>query len=414
MAAVPAAPALSPSSRIRLHDLTGRPDGGEWIVGRMVTGAFVALPPVGERVVGLLGEGLSLAEVDRVLAAESGGRTDVEGFVRELVGLGFVREVDGTPVPEEAPPRPSLPRLTPRHVRWVLAPALPFLLLALVAAAGAVLVRRPDLRPGYRDLFWSPHGSLVLAAGLAVAWGLALLHEVGHLAAARAAGVPARIRLGTRLQFLVLQTDISGIEVAPRRHRLTAYLGGPAVNLTVASGAVLLLAATDRTAAWHPAVSLVLLLALVQLPFQLMVFMRTDLYFVLQDLTGCRDLYGDGAALARHLVRRGRRAVVRRGPVPVDPGLALPARERRAVRWYCAVQVVGTALCLGVLATVSLPADLVLLTRAVGRLGGGQPAAARVDGAVVLLTVGGAQVLWAVTRLRRRRPDQAVRPRVSR
>ncbi|MEV4621416.1 hypothetical protein AB0J74_22245 [Asanoa sp. NPDC049573] len=32
---------------------------------------------------------------------------------------------------------------------------------------------------------------------------------------------------------------------------------------------------------------------------QFLLFMRTDLYFVLQDLTGSRNLYGDGGAYVR-------------------------------------------------------------------------------------------------------------------
>nr|WP_199835730.1 MULTISPECIES: hypothetical protein [unclassified Streptomyces] len=55
------------------------------------------------------------------------------------------------------------------------------------------------------------------------------------------------MRLGTRLQFLVVQTDISGIELAPRRHRLTAYLAGIATNLAFASAFALATLAVDRT-----------------------------------------------------------------------------------------------------------------------------------------------------------------------
>jgi putative peptide zinc metalloprotease protein len=110
--------------------------------------------------------------------------------------------------------------------------------------------------------------------------------RLGHLTTARAAGVPGRISLSSRLQFLVAQTDVSGIWVRPRRTRFTVYLAGIAVNLAVAATAILLLAAVDPVGLPRRLLAATTVLSLVMIPFQLMVFMRTDLYFLIQDLTG--------------------------------------------------------------------------------------------------------------------------------
>ncbi|AXK37366.1 hypothetical protein DVA86_16020 [Streptomyces armeniacus] len=384
--------------RVRLHPLAMREDRGEWIVGRLETGDFVAMPAEGVRVLRLLEEGLPVPE-----AAARLPDVDVAAFVGELTALGFVAEIDGRPVRQPAPAPPTFPRLRPHHVRWTLSPLLPALVGVLVLAALAVLCRWPELVPSYRSLLWSPYGSLVLGVGCVVGWVLLFLHECAHLATARAVGVPARMRLGTRLQFLVLQTDISGIELAGRRHRLTAYLAGIAVNLAVAATAVLLLTVTAPGATAHQVLAAGVLLAVLPLPFQLMVFMRTDVYFVLQDLTGCRDLYGDGFAYAKYVARRAYDAVLRRPAARPDPSRRLPPRERRAVRLYSAVLVTGTALCLAVLATVTVPADAALLLQAAGRLGPAHSGPENADGAVVLAVLGGAHLLWARTWWRGRR-----------
>ncbi|MFE1439016.1 hypothetical protein [Streptomyces sp. NPDC058739] len=380
-------------SRVRLHELAARADGPEWIVGRMATGRFVALPESGKRALDLLGEGLDSEEAARRLLAETGQDLDVADFVDALVGLGFVAELDGRPVPEPGPPRPTLTRLRPHHVRFTLSPVLPVLVGLLIAAA---LLARPDVALGYRTLLWSGHGSLVVAFGAAAGWTLLFLHECAHLVTARATGVPARMRLGTRLQFLVMQTDISGIELAPRRHRLTAYLAGIATNLSVAAAAALAAGAVHGTP--HRLLAALTVLALLPLPFQLMVFMRTDVYFVLQDLLRCRDLYGDGRAYARHAARR------LLGRAGTDPSRALPAHERRAVRVYAVVLVTGTALCLAFLATVTLPADITLLARAADALTRPDASPAeRLDATAVALALGGVHVLWARTWWRGRR-----------
>ncbi|GHA57447.1 hypothetical protein GCM10010330_06370 [Streptomyces tendae] len=402
-------PRITPTTRVLLHDLAVRRDRDEWIVGRMATRTFVALPAAGARAVELLGAGLSVGRTEESLRAETGEEFDIADFVGDLAALGFVARIGDHAVPDAEPPRASLPWLRPRHVRLALHPVLPLLVGALLVAAAVVLVRRPDLLPGYRDLLWSRHGSVVLLSGAAAGWTLLLAHELAHLVTARAAGVPGKMRLGTRLQFLVMQTDISGIELAPRRHRLTAYLAGIALNLSVASSLVLVLALTEPGTTAHRLLAAALLLALLPLPFQCMVFTRTDLYFVLQDLTGCRDLYGDGLAYARYRARRSMRSMrtvrrgVRAGDRDGDPSARLPAHERRAVRLYSVVLVVGTAACLTFMAAVTLPVDVALLVRAVRGLGPGHGLAGNADAVTVLVVLGGVNVLWLVTWWRNRR-----------
>ncbi|WP_095934373.1 hypothetical protein [Streptomyces sp. Tue6028] len=380
-------------THVRLHALDSRPDGEEWIVGRMATGRFVALPEVGKQALDLLAQGLSAAEVGERLRVETGDEIDVPDFVEALLGLGFVAEMDGRAVPQPAPPRATLAGIRPRHVRWALSPVVPALVGLLIAVT---LLTRPPVPLSYRTLLWSPHGSAVIALGAGVGWSLLFLHECAHLLTARATGVPGRMRLGTRLQFLVMQTDISGIELAPRRHRLTAYLAGIATNLAVSCLAALGAGAADGTA--RRVLAAVALLALLPLPFQLMVFMRTDLYFVLQDVTRCRDLYGDGVAYTKYAARR-----LLRRTGESDPSLGLPRHERRAVRAYSVVLVVGTTLCLAFLATVTLPADITLFARAVTRLGPGEPVARNLDAAAVVVALGGIHLLWARTWWRGRR-----------
>ncbi|MEU0756433.1 hypothetical protein [Streptomyces albogriseolus] len=407
-------PRVGPAARVVLHELSMRRDRDEWIVGRMATRTFVALPSAGARAVRLLGEGLSVARTQERLRADTGEEFDIADFVADLAALGFVARIDDRPLPDPAPPRASLPWLRPRHVRFALHPVLP--VAVLTAAAVVTLLLRPGLLPGYRALLWSPHGSVVLLSGAAAGWTLLLAHELAHLVTARAAGVPGRMRLGTRLQFLVMQTDISGIELAPRRHRLTAYLAGIALNLSVASALVPVLAATDPASTAHRLSAAGLLLALMPLPFQLMVFTRTDVYFVLQDLTGCRDLYGDGLAYARYRYRRALRALrpgTRTAAGEDDPSARLPRHERRAVRVYSVVLVVGTAACLAFMAAVTLPLDIALLARAVRGLAPGNTPAGYADSAAVLVTLGGVNVLWVVTKWRdhrsRRRAEAVAR-----
>ncbi|MBY8871438.1 hypothetical protein K7640_06215 [Micromonospora sp. PLK6-60] len=395
------------TTRVRLHPLHLRAEGDSWIVGRVETGEFIAVPPVGRRAVTLLADG-TVDEVRARLRAETGADVDVAAFVASLVDLGFVAELDDRALAQPPVPRSMLPWLRPAHVRWLLHPAVALAAAALVVAALAAIAVDPTLAPSHRDLLWSGSSGLVLLGNFVIVWSLILLHEFAHLLTARAAGAPGRMSLGTRLQFLVAQTDVSGVWAAPRRARLTVYLAGIALNLVVSAAAVLVLAGTGPAGTAGDLLAAVGLLSLTLVPAQFLVFMRTDAYFVLQDLTGCANLYADGSAYARHLGRR----VLRRGGPGEDPSRRLTPRERVAVRVYTVVLVVGTIACLAVAALVTLPVSVTLFTTAAHTVVAGGTAAELFDAAAFVGVSLLCLVLW--TRAWWHRHGQRVRREISR
>jgi putative peptide zinc metalloprotease protein len=385
------------SSRVRLRTLSQRRDRDGWVIGRPETGDFISIPDVALRVITLLGERLTVAEVSARLRAETGIRFAVADFVAALDELGFVGSVDDRLREDHADTRPSLPWLRPEHVRWLLHPLAPIAVAGFAAAGVIMLALHPALLPSYHVLVWSRRVGLVLAVNAAIGWTLVLLHELAHLATARAAGAPSRITLSTRLQFLVAQTDVSGVWAAPRRSRITVYLAGIAANVCLAGAFLLVLGLTDTHGAVRSLLAVAVAETVLMLAAQLMVFMRTDLYFVLQDLTGCANLYADGSAYLRYLggritqaPRPSRKPSPKRSP---DPSLVYPATQRRAIRLYSAVLLAGTAICLGVECAVSLPALIVLLVRAISEIG--VTLVGTLDGCVALTILLTWQALWA-------------------
>ncbi|WP_354645361.1 hypothetical protein [Kitasatospora camelliae] len=378
-------------SRVEFHPLGIREDKDAWIVGRADTGDHVAVPAHGVLAIRLLQQGLSTAEAARRIERETGRRTAVDAFVTSLAALGFVRRVDGRQVASPPPVRPTFPRLRPDHVRWALSPVLHGALLTVALAGAVAAAFDPHLRPHWQDLLWSGRGTAVLAGQAALTWVLLFLHELAHLLTARAAGVPGTVRFGTRLQFLVLQTDVSGVWQCDRRTRITVYLSGIVLDLALAGGCVLM------TAAGGPRrlLAVVVLTKLVGVATELLVFMRTDVYFLLQDLLGCRNLYRDATAYARHLTRR---LLTRSGPHPLT---GLPPAERRAVRCYALLMVAGSAASLALGWLVLTRVTLVLLGRALGTLAAPPDLAAVADAVTTVVVLTGLQGLWVAAWWRR-------------
>ena len=378
-------------SRVRLRPLQERRDGDGWVIGRAETGDFIKVPDSGRRAITLLGQGLAVSEVAEALRRETGRNFAVTDFIATLDDVGFLAMVDGADRGEGPVMRPSLPWLRPRHVGWMLHPRAPWVAAAFGVVVLVVLAIHPALAPSSRVLVWSQYVGLVLVVNAAITWALIAVHELAHLCAARAAGVPARITLSTRLQFLVAQTDVSGVWGQPRRIRMTVYLAGMAVDVCGAGTCLLIIAVAEPHGLVRHLLAVAVAGTLLVLPAQFMIFLRTDLYFLLQDLTGCANLYADGTAYLRHLLR-----AFKLGPGArraVDPSRDFPRSRKVAVRVYSLILLIGTATCLAVEFTITVPALITIVFRAGAEIGTGL--IATIDGCAALAVVVGWQALWA-------------------
>jgi putative peptide zinc metalloprotease protein len=365
----PVAPApVTPESRIRLHDLAVRQDGSGWIVGRVATGEFVGLPPEAMTFLGVLRGGGTVGAAKRQTDLLHGEDTDALGFVGDLIDLGFVAAVDGEVMAGEEPRAPSLRWLRPRHVSWLFRAPVELALAAFICA-GVVVAAVSGSLPGYTAFFALPEPGLSIALVVVIAIALTALHEFCHLAAARAADVHGWFGWSTRLWYLVAQTSVPGLWMASRSVRLRVFLAGMTSDLVIFSACSMGMRFTASAGTAHHVLALTCLITLLSVLDQFLFFMRTDVYLVIQELTGCKNLFGDATDYLRYLAgRRLRRAGAAARPDPL-PGL--PAAERRPVRVYAAVVVAGCAVMVAVSACYVVPIDISIYLRAARELAGG-------------------------------------------
>ncbi|WP_238500350.1 hypothetical protein [Streptosporangium sp. KLBMP 9127] len=410
---------LTAESRVGFHRLIVRPDDDDpdvVVAGRAEIGEFIELPAVYGEAIRLLGEGLPVSAVEQRLAAEQDVEIDVAELVEALTELGFVDSVDEHRLPDpgaDAPPS-HFRWLTDRHVSWIFSRPMKLGWLLVVGAALVTLVIRPDLLPHYEDFFWGEYVGLTVLVNTVMVSLTLSTHEMMHLMAARSLGVPGRIGFGTRLHNLVVQTDVTAVWGVPRRSRYRVYLAGMAWDLFIMASLILLVANVALPSLVQALFQALVVAVLMTIPFQLQVYMRTDLYYVLRDLLRARNLFDDGLAFARYL-RARIVALLRRRPCPIeDPTIDLAPHERRATRVYSVFLVVGATVSLTAFALFAAPIAIVALFRAIGSLidglNGGSVLLA-LDSGLLILIEGAIQALFVVTFLRshphwfkRRRP----------
>jgi hypothetical protein len=335
----------------RLH--IGEERDGEAEVGRPETGTFIGLPSEGVALVRWLADEVPLRQVGERFMAAYGQEVDVVGFVRELSGCGFINSIDGCPLVDESPDEIAAePRgwrlfagLPQSRVAWLLSRPARACYVAIWVAVLALLVTRTDLRPSADGAFLNIGvlGNLAVLTGLG--WLLVFMHEVAHLVAVRARGCSASLDLSHRLHLLVAQTDMTSVRVLPRNERFAPYLAGMTWDATVLLSCMLLQAGDVHS----QVPQMIAYLLSMSLLFELGLYLRTDVYYVVTNVLRLGNLMQDTRRWLTNLAARGVRSAPRHDLSDIPP------RELRLVRWYAIFAVVGVAITIGQFVLLGLP-----------------------------------------------------------
>ncbi|WP_433514891.1 hypothetical protein ACQP2T_04285 [Nonomuraea sp. CA-143628] len=355
-----------------LSFLTVVADGpDDYVIGNGET--FVNVPGVAAAVIASLDGTRTVAEARARVLTEQGVDVDVDAFLTGLGGAGLLNR------PDRPPNRWD--RIRPHHVAWLFSRPAHAVLILLTACAIAAAIADPGILPSLSALVWSDSLSFAVAF-VAGTWLFVLVHELGHISAARSLGVRAELSLGTRLQFLVAQTRITGIWAVPRRARYRAYLAGMRVDWFLACAATCTLYFVEL-----PLVRLVVAIGLSQIAWQFMFFMRTDVYYAVANASGNKNLMADAQAHLRATLARKARS----------------AKAPLSVRVYAWFLVIGRVLGLGFFAVYTVPVTMAVCRQSIAELPGWQPVAT-----LALVAAGWLLYLGLLGRrlIRSRRPDR--------
>ncbi|MFC7358670.1 hypothetical protein [Nocardioides astragali] len=370
--------AHSTATHVVLRPLVMVEDTDAWIVGRPDAGDFVALPGAAVTFLEALRRESDVAVAEQCVLDAHAADIDSEDFIATLLELGYIASIDGETQPDDARPA-SFPALRPPHVAWMFSPFSSVCVLLTGLAGALVASSSAHLVPSYHAFFVTPLDGVNIALNTGMFLLVVAGHEMNHLAAARADGVHATIGLGTRLNMLAATTTVPGMWAAPRRARFRVYLAGMRFDLTVFAALALAQETVDANGLAYGLMESLRLAILVSLVTQFALYMRTDMYFVAQELLRCRNLYGDAWAYLRHVftpadVRAGR----------PDPTVLLPEREQAKVRVYAWFMLLGSGATLASFALFGGPILVGLVGNAWESISAGSPVGV-IDGLLVLL-----------------------------
>lgn len=384
---------VSDDSHVKFEPFFSRREGEWYLVGWTKQDVYLQVPRLGIRALELLEDGLSVREAQERLVAEEKTAANVVGFVQNLARRGLVASIDGQVIRDPAAPVPSASRgialltnFDPRLVRWLFSTPMLGLYGLLALSSGLVLVARPDLVPTSGDWFFLSFYGLNIFFVFLTNIALVMVHELGHLAAARAFGIGGRLSISRRLYEPVAVTKLASMWRLPKQQRSIVNLAGIFVNVCLFSIVLFLLALEPS---WlprlvHSWLQAALVTLWVSSGWQLSLYQRTDIYYLVADLLGTRNLMDDARRFIRHILAR-LVPLVR----PAADGWTLPSREARKVQFYSVVYVLGIGVASYFFFFYNLPFLFRTIVGALGVVLAGTASGFRfVDSLLVLLVLG--------------------------
>jgi putative peptide zinc metalloprotease protein len=348
-------------TQVAVYPFTRQAEGGEIVIGRVDTGVFLALPPDAVELLDSLAAGETVGRAQEIYREKYGETPEMAELLEFLQSKGFVRPAGAaSPVPDPVPAEPQQRRyhfsnIPQSFARVLFGPAGLTVAAVVVALAAVAVFRAPVIFPGRGAIVFTHDKTLMMLCLVLLGYATVFLHEMGHLVAARALGVSSRLGIGRRMWMLVAETDLTGLWSVPKQQRYLPMLAGPIVDVTSAAAMLLVLFAAYQK--WIslkiPVLELLTAMCFVymmRLIWQCFFFVRTDFYYVIANLFGCKSLMQDTQVYMQNRILR-----LVSSPRPQVDQSHLPGREQQVIRAYAWIWVLGRAVALTSLLFITIP-----------------------------------------------------------
>lgn len=301
---------LTEQSRITFYSLSIQKDKKNYIVEEPISGDFYEMPKICIDAIEQLNQGETVGAVEKVLKNKyPNEKVDMIEFAGQLVDLGLVQEVDGVPVNKDKVKQKSnstagfawIPSKVGRFFFNRVSNKV-YLLMLIVNILFVIL--NPAFFPRYQDIFLFDSMMFNVITYMLISLVLIFIHEMGHVIAIRAYDLPAKLSIGNRLVFIVFETDLTQAWKLQPKERNVLYFGGMAfeqVLLFIAFGLMTLFPSSEMLVGM---LGIVVFDIFIKTLYQCCFYMKTDVYYVLENVTGCYNLMESGIQYIREKFRK--------------------------------------------------------------------------------------------------------------
>ncbi|MGM7682540.1 hypothetical protein ACSVDA_10335 [Cytobacillus sp. Hm23] len=336
-----------------LVQLSIQQDGEEYTVGDPILGMFIRVPYEAVLIIELLDGTNSIKEIKNIMS-EKNIDVDVFDFVNSLYELELVHSIDDHVCFENR----NEEQQTQSHKFFtnlgllLFHPFMNILYAALFLCCLIIFIVRPDLFPTYEDMFVVQTTGVSLLLLFVTSWILLIIHEFGHYLATIKHGIPVKFRLSLRFYWLVVEADMTGIWSVTKRQRFIPYLGGMFFD-TILLFIVLSVQILNPT--FMPEyLQLVTLILVFRFGWQCLVFLRTDIYYIIMNLINIPSLHDYSKVYLK--------GIFKNNSFKSDEFGQLNTIEQRSVKTFTSLYILGGIMASLLFLFYSAPGVYVIIT----------------------------------------------------
>lgn len=289
---------LTLQSKFTLYPLSIRKDQKNYIVEEPVSGDFFEMPKICIDAIDSINEGHTLGDIERELQEKYPDETvDMIEFGEQLIELGLVKEVDGEKMTQKRETQ-ALDGFTwiPSSVgRFFFNGMTNKVYLILFLISVSLIVWNPGLFPHYQDIFLFDSMMLNIITYMLISLVMIIIHEFGHILAIRSYDLPAKLGIGNRLIFVVFETDLTAAwKLAPRQRNILYFAGMSFEQIFVLIALSIQLLYPEATTILIGILGIIVLDIFIKTLYQCCFYMKTDVYYFVENITGCYNLMESG------------------------------------------------------------------------------------------------------------------------
>ncbi len=280
-------------------------------------------------------------------------QAQIELMLLHLAEHNLIESIDNEPVTQTN--KGELSRDSSHWIKYLMIEPLIFIYLLIAALSITLPMMRPSLIPLPRDFYWYDIYSITFLSFFSLSWLTGILHEFAHYVVAGSQGIRSKFEISHRLNFLVMQTKYPNIFSLPKRWRIATFLSGIILDMMIVSVIYIVLILSQDRFLYLPNWTFLLLkqLVLIQwlsISWQFLFYMKTDVYFAIQEITGIQNLYEYVKIKLKSLIWKDKY------------NLSLSKKTDNIVNTYAVIFIGGTIFALVRWGTYHFPIMLNLLT----------------------------------------------------
>lgn len=260
----------------------------------MVTGEFFEMSKVCVHAIELIESGSGLLEIeDELKIVYPREKINIIDFAMQLIEIDLVQEVDGKKLecPKKAMNKSGFGWIPQRLGRFFFNRffVLGYSLLFFICIG--IFIKNPQLLPHYKDIFIFDAILFNFLLYMAISFSLVIIHEFGHVLAMRSIGLHTKISIGHRLFLVVFETDMEPVWSLNSKKRNMLYLAGICFDIVILFLALILpFIFPNISGTFQGIIGLIIFDITIRLIYQCCIYMKTDLYYVFENMTGCYNL----------------------------------------------------------------------------------------------------------------------------